>query len=251
MDMIDLKPRHRSSGRVRRAGKRRFRMAMVLVAVALPVWYLLSGEEHEPPAGSSGRQTVTLPIPPKSSKIVEPATLAALEEAEVSPASVGPPPAPASESPADAVALAPSAPMAISNPDRDPDSSRGQRARTVLKQLRAEGEPVDPVEVYARAQEFKNAGLLADAYLLYFYAARQGHAMSAMALGTIHDPDYHSEFTSIMDKPDLSQAHKWYLQAAQDGDPVAKEHLDHLRERVELAAAGGDPEAQRLVLQWR
>jgi len=250
MDTIDLKPRRRSLGRDRKAGKGRIRVAMVLTAVALPAsWYLMSGKGHEPPGGASSPQVSMLPIPPRLSIPKEPAVLAALEEAEVLPAAAETPQASAAESPLDGVVSEPSAPMAVPGPGPDPRS--GERARIVLDQLEAEGEPLDPEEVYARAQEFKNAGMLADAYLLYFFAARQGHAMSAMALGTIHDPDYHSEFTSIMDKPDLTQAHKWYLQAAEGGDPVAQEHLDHLRARVELAAADGDAEAQRLVLQWR
>ena len=67
----------------------------------------------------------------------------------------------------------------------------------------------------------------------------------------MYDPEYHSAQSSIMDEPDASQAHKWYLRAAERGDSLATERLAHLRRRVERAAADGDPDAQRLALQWR
>ncbi len=131
------------------------------------------------------------------------------------------------------------------------DTARGDRARVVIAQLRKNGGEVDVDELFARAERFRGAGMLADAHILYFFAARRGHARSAMVLGTMYDPSYHSNITSIMDDPDLGQAHKWYLQAANGGDMVAKEHLHDLRARVERAAAGGDQEAARLRLQWK
>lgn len=131
-----------------------------------------------------------------------------------------------------------------------PDSGRGDLARAVIEDLRGQGN-IDLAQVYERAERFRELGLLADAYLLHFFAARLGHAPSALALGLMYDPEKFSRQASILERADLAQAHKWYLVAANAGDAAAKRHLADLRARAEQAAARGDEEASRLVLQWR
>ena len=92
---------------------------------------------------------------------------------------------------------------------------------------------------------------LADAHLLHFFAAREGYAPSALVLGSTYDPKHHSETVSLIEEPDPAQAFKWYMKAAEGGEPVARERLDELREWVERAAREGDPGARRVLMQWR
>ena len=49
----------------------------------------------------------------------------------------------------------------------------------------------------------------------------------------------------------MSQAHKWYQLAAENGDNEARERLADLRSRVEKLAADGDAQAQRISLLWQ
>jgi hypothetical protein len=130
------------------------------------------------------------------------------------------------------------------------DSGRGDLARAVIEELRRQERP-DLSQIHERAERFHSVGLLADAYLLYFYAARQGHAPSALALGGMYDPETFGRKPSVLAQPDPAQAHKWYVAAANAGDPVGKRRLAELRARVERAAAKGDSDAGRLMLQWR
>ena len=103
---------------------------------------------------------------------------------------------------------------------------------------------------FSRAQEFQRTGQLADAQLLYFYAARDGHAASAFELGEMNDPNHHSPATSLLAEPDAFQAYRWYSAAAEQRFPGADERLDELHEWAMTAAAAGDIEAEQLLLQW-
>jgi TPR repeat protein len=126
----------------------------------------------------------------------------------------------------------------------------GDQARAIIAQIREQGADVDLPELYERAEQFKDQGLLADSHLLHFYAAREAYAPSALALGTSYDPNYHSAEVSLMDEPDPAQAHKWYTKAVEGGDPAARERLAELRVWVEESARAGDPQARRLLMQW-
>nr|VFK51835.1 MAG: Sel1 repeat [Candidatus Kentron sp. TUN] len=127
----------------------------------------------------------------------------------------------------------------------------GEAARDLIENLRAQGRGIDLDYVFSRAEEFSNKGMLADAHLMYFFAAKRGHANSAMVLGTMYDPGYSPKPASIIDEPNWSQAHKWYLQAAEGGNQDAQKRLKYLRTQVENATVKGDLEASRLMLQWR
>jgi TPR repeat protein len=130
------------------------------------------------------------------------------------------------------------------------ESARGDLARAIIEELRGQGR-IDLDQVYERAERFRSIGLQADAFLLYFFAARQGHAPSALALGRMYDPKSFTREASILEGPDAAQAHKWYLAAARAGDAAAKRHLADLRARVERSASQGEDDARRLMLQWR
>jgi len=130
------------------------------------------------------------------------------------------------------------------------DDRPGARARALITRVRAEG-GVDLDQVVAAAQQAQIAGELSDAYLLYFYAAREGSAAAALELGKQADPASRDPLSSVFEGPDLSQAHKWYQAAARSGNTEARDRLADLHTRVEQLAAGGDPQAQRISLLWK
>lgn len=130
------------------------------------------------------------------------------------------------------------------------DSSPGAKARRLIAQMRASGElALD--RIFDAARQAQADGELPDAYLLHFFAAREGHAASALELAHQADPARYTPGESLFDKPDLAQAHKWYQAAADSGSSEASAELAALRARIERMAAGGDPQAQRIALQWQ
>ncbi len=127
---------------------------------------------------------------------------------------------------------------------------RAEDARGVIADLERGGS-VDYDAAFSRAQEFQQAGQLADAQLLYFFAARAEHGPSAFALATMNDPAHHSPQSSLLPEPDPFQAYRWYTVARDHGmTQAATERLDALREWARSEAAAGNAEAERLLLQW-
>ncbi len=135
--------------------------------------------------------------------------------------------------------------------DAPPDAAdaSGERARAMIAEIRARDGEVDLEGLYAEAMRFRDGGAAADAHLLLFFAARQGHIASARELGRTYDPAHHA--AGIVAEPSLPQAYKWYRLAADGGDSAALDALTALRARVEQAAAGGDEDASLLLSRWR
>lgn len=127
----------------------------------------------------------------------------------------------------------------------------GDKARVFIARLRADSAEPDAGVVFAEAERLQNAGNLDDAYLLYRFAARQGHAQAALIVGTLADPAYHTATSSYLPEPKPGQAYKWYSVAAAAGNEEAERRLQELRNQVQQAATAGDEQAQRLMLQWR
>ena len=125
----------------------------------------------------------------------------------------------------------------------------GAAARRLIRELRAQAHP-DLDRAYKAAQEFQAKGALADAYLLYFYAAREGHGPAALELAHQTDPSSFDK-NSLFDGPDELQANKWYVRAEQAGVAEASEALARLRSAVEKRAQAGDARARRIMLQWK
>lgn len=128
---------------------------------------------------------------------------------------------------------------------------KGARARELIKSLRDREGKMDLDEAFRQAERLRDEGLLVDAHLMYFFAAKQGHAESALLLGTMYDPEHALEIPGVVEEPSWTQAHKWYLMAAEGGNEKAGERLQYLRKQVESAAAAGELEAARLLLQWQ
>ena len=103
---------------------------------------------------------------------------------------------------------------------------------------------------FEQARELQAAGQLDDAQVLFFFGARRGHAPSAFVYAEMNDPNHHSPETSLLAEPDAFQAFRWYSAALEGGSDTAAARLAALREWAETAAAAGDAEAERLLLQW-
>ncbi len=139
---------------------------------------------------------------------------------------------------------------------RDPSAEgenllpEGEQARALIRELQVSDE--SPAQTaFEKAGVLQAEGRRVDAYLLYFFAARQGHSGAALELGTQADPAYHSADTSTLDAPDPMQALKWYKVAIEGGDSTAQRRLTELRNQIELQASTGDEQARRLMLQWK
>jgi TPR repeat protein len=124
----------------------------------------------------------------------------------------------------------------------------GMRARQYIEQLRSVGKPYPLSQVFDKAQNFRHDGSLADAHLLFFFAAREDHLPSMMTMGEMSDPMRFRAEDTLLDQADAIQAWKWYQKAAELGHPQARQRLDELGQWARDAAAGGDSGARQLLL---
>ncbi len=128
-----------------------------------------------------------------------------------------------------------------------PPEAEGAAARAWL----ADHPDAGADEIRVQADRFMEAGRVADAWLLYFKAARDGDGRAAMALAEQADPDHFRADASVHSAPDLILARKWYLRAQALGVAAAEERLGRLRERLAERAASGDEAAAVLLQEWR
>ncbi|MEW7984768.1 MAG: hypothetical protein AB2805_18140 [Candidatus Thiodiazotropha sp.] len=129
--------------------------------------------------------------------------------------------------------------------------AEGGSARALISSLRSGETALNPEQILSQATAFKNEGKLTDAYLLLFYAAREGDAAAAFSLASLHDPNHFNDGNPLLENPDPYQAHKWYSAAAEKGLTKADERLRILRMTTEEQAKKGDLAAKRLLLNWR
>ncbi|HKJ51668.1 MAG TPA: hypothetical protein VKB27_09190 [Gammaproteobacteria bacterium] len=127
----------------------------------------------------------------------------------------------------------------------------GMRAREYIEQIRARGRPYPLDEVYRKAGDYLREGGLADAHLLYFFAAREDHLPSIMVLGEMADPILFSAENALLDHADAVQAYKWYRKAASLGQPLAEERISNLRRWADTEAVNGDPQARQFLLNFQ
>ena len=127
----------------------------------------------------------------------------------------------------------------------------GMRAREYIRQLREAGEPYPLSEVYEKAQGYRDEGSLADAHLLYFFAARESHLPAMMTMAEMADPGWFRADESLLDQADPVQAYKWYRKAADLGQAEALARLETLHGWAQDAAAAGDLEARQLLLNYQ
>ncbi len=123
-------------------------------------------------------------------------------------------------------------------------------ARDVIAEQQQEQAP-DYAAALEQARQLRAEGKLADAQLLYFFAARGGHAPAAFELAELYDPLHFDPATSLMEQPDPFQAFKWYQQAQQSGESRATMRLEELHDWAHQAAEEGNLDAEQLLLQWQ
>ncbi len=132
----------------------------------------------------------------------------------------------------------------VSAPRNDGDVARKYLADTA-------GKEAAPDAVFAQAQEFQSRGWLADAWLLYFKAAKDGHAGAAMVLAEQADPRFFRAGETVLSRPDVVQAHKWYQQAQSNGSELAGQRLQQLLVELKKSAQEGDEQAAVLLEKWK
>ncbi len=127
----------------------------------------------------------------------------------------------------------------------------GESARALISRLRSGDASYSPEQLLEQITTYQNDGRLTDAYLLLFYAAREGDGTAAFSLASMHDPNHFSEGNPLLEKPNAYQAHKWYIAALDKGVAKAQERLRMLKKSTEEQAKKGDLAAQRLLLNWQ
>ena len=119
-------------------------------------------------------------------------------------------------------------------------------ARTLITELRTATKP-DYNKAYNAGETLRKKGQLDQAYILYFFAAREGHANSAYRLGQLAD----DVISKASYRTDATQAIKWYRKAESAGVSEATDALNALKRYYEDKARSGDSNARRLLLLWR
>lgn len=126
----------------------------------------------------------------------------------------------------------------------------GMRARGQIKQFREQGKPYPFDQLMAKASAFASEGSLADAHLMFFFAAREGHVEAMMMMAEMSDPTLFRADNNLLDQANAIQAYKWYRQALDSGFEPARIRLENLRNWAEAEASYGSSEAQQLLLNF-
>ncbi len=124
----------------------------------------------------------------------------------------------------------------------------GEHARNLIKTASSNGEQT-PTAIFERAETLRKTGKYTDAWLLYFYAARQGHAASSASLAAMSDPASYQAFGSPLSGGDEFQALKWYSIASKQGDTSSTENFSKFKKVIKNKASAGDTHSRQLLLQ--
>ena len=126
----------------------------------------------------------------------------------------------------------------------------GMRARQYIAQIR-KGEQPYPLEIiFEKGSSYQNEGSLADAYLLYFFGAREGYLPAIMKMGESADPTLFRAEESLLDHADGIQAYKWYQKAATLGHQPATERVKNLQLWAIAESKVGNSDARQLLLNF-
>ncbi|MFT4607572.1 MAG: TPR repeat protein [Urechidicola sp.] len=132
--------------------------------------------------------------------------------------------------------------------DRNLTIPPGMGARKIIETIRKKGRPYPLIEIFNQAKTFQEDGSLADAHLLYFFTAREGHLESIMQMALMSDPTQFRAGNSLLDQADAVQAYKWYQKAALVGYQPAIDSVQNLRQWALDEAELGNPHARQLLL---
>jgi hypothetical protein len=127
----------------------------------------------------------------------------------------------------------------------------GLRARQLIEKIRKPDNETTLEEVVAQGLQYQNDGNLADAHLIFFFAARKGNISAMMRLGEMNDPTLFRADQSLLDQSDPVQAYKWYWKAQESGHSIAKNRLGNLHQWALAESKLGNPHAQLLLLNFR
>ncbi|MEJ2405491.1 MAG: hypothetical protein P8171_14545 [Candidatus Thiodiazotropha sp.] len=142
--------------------------------------------------------------------------------------------------------------MPQTNPTNETeDKTEPEDARSLISRLRDGTLTLDGDQIMHQVKEYESLERQTDAYLLLFYAAREGNGQAAFALASRYDPNHFKPGNELLAAPDVYQAHKWYLEAEKQQLPEARKRLQRLRNSIETQAQSGDSDAQRLLLNWQ
>ncbi len=126
----------------------------------------------------------------------------------------------------------------------------GVAARELIRQARENKRPYPLAELYQTAIDKQTNDDLADAHLLFFFSAREGHLPSILKMAEMSDPTLFEDGSTLLDQADPVQAYKWYHIASQRGDVKAKVKLLALKDWAVKNADNGHKSAQQLLLNF-
>jgi len=126
----------------------------------------------------------------------------------------------------------------------------GLRARDKIQQFRNQGPPYEFDKIMALASAYASEGSLADAHLMFFFAAREGHVEAMMMMAEMSDPTLFRAENNLLDRANAIQAYKWYNHALEKGYEPAANRLENLKSWAEAEAGYGNTDAQQLLLNF-
>jgi TPR repeat protein len=135
--------------------------------------------------------------------------------------------------------------------DRELIMPPGMAARKTIESTRKTGKPYPLTEIFKQAKIYQQDGSLADAHLLYFFNAREGHLESIMQMALMSDPTQFRADNSLLDQADAVQSYKWYQKAALAGYQPAIDSVQNLRQWALDEAEFGNPYARQLLLNLK
>jgi TPR repeat protein len=236
-DFSDVEEIGRDSGRLRVSLE-----ILVAVLILVGIYFLFAPEEQSD-------------LPPLQNHEIDPIIRAQIDSAQADQQATSEASAPAGNDTAIDIATSESpAPGATAKQTEQPVNrplAEGEAARAIIAAQRR-GDDTRPLpEIDRLASDYQQQGRLTDAYLLWFYAARQGDGEAAFSLAGLYDPNHFEPGNSLVDSADATQAYKWYLAAARQSIPQAAERLQALRTSLQAQADAGDMTARRLLLNWQ
>lgn len=236
-DISDVEEISQNSGRMRVALE-----ITVAILILVGIYYLFAPDED-------------VDLPPLERQEIDPIIRAQIDAAEQEQSSPVPAPAVSAEAPQTDPAQTGMSEQDTAEPQTAPVKTEptveGETAREIIAAQRSGADSRPLSELYNLATQYQQQGHTTDAYLLWFFAARQGDGQSAFALASLHDPNHFESGNDLLSEADATQAYKWYSAAAAQAVPQARERLDALRLTLQQQADGGDLSARRLLLNWQ
>ena len=134
--------------------------------------------------------------------------------------------------------------------DRESLVPPGLQARDLIQQIREKGKPYPLDQLMAQASAYANDGNLADAYITFYFAAREGSVDAMMMMAEMSDPTMFQSENNLLDRADAVQAYKWYKMALDKGFEPASARLKNIHQWAKAEAKFGNKDARQLLLNF-